>query len=110
MRFGLFLMVAAFVNPAVADQATAELYVAEMKRACSEEWGTNYRMVEFCQERQFDAMSAVKRILEETDGDAARTQIIQTCIQEWPEGKGYNWRMAEFCYERQIESFNRLNQ
>lgn len=109
LRIGVFLMLAT-AGTAIAQEPSAELYIAEVKRVCSEEWGTDYDMVAYCQDKQFEAMTTIKRIFEETADDAPRAEIIQRCIQEWPAGKGYDWPMAAYCYERQVEAYNRLDQ
>lgn len=90
------------------DQET-DTYVSEVKRACSQEWGKDFRMVEYCQNQQYEAMSAVAKLLEETKDDTVRSEMLQTCLQEWPKGNGYDWRMAEYCYDQQNAAYKRLN-
>ncbi len=90
-------------STANADKGT-DGYVAEIDRACRTEWGTDYRMIEYCQDRQREAMAVVLGTQRQVAGNSAREGILSNCQRDWPEGNGYDWAMVAYCYDRQTES------
>lgn len=62
---------------------------------CSREWGTDYRMVEYCIKKQNEAI----RNLSGQSG-----AILEKCRNEW----GDDYRMVEYCTKKQTEAKRRL--
>lgn len=64
----------------------------EIYTRCKQEWGSDYRMVEYCIKKQSTAKSAVV--------SRSNNGIKQRCQDEW----GTDYRMVEYCIEKQTES------
>lgn len=63
---------------------------------CKQEWGTNYRMVDYCVKKQTGAHNRVSRM---------GGSILKRCREEW----GNNYRMVEYCVEKQTEAKRRVD-
>ena len=63
-------LAAALAGQAGEAGAQADTFLSELKAACREEWGTDYQMVEYCQNKQIEAMNAVARI--QAEGEVGR--------------------------------------
>lgn len=64
---------------------------------CRREWGTNYRMVEYCINQQQESLNRI---------GGKRGHILDQCRQEW----GDNYRMVEYCTNQQTEAKRRLDE
>jgi len=73
---------------------------------CTTEWGSNFRMIEFCERQQQEALEALAaRQREHPINDSVMAGISRGCIQEWKD----NYRMRDFCEKQQIDAYRRIS-
>jgi len=83
--------------PAPPRQSGAQASAGSIIRShCSSEWGTDYRMVEYCVNQQTEAHSKLQRI--------PNNSMKSQCESEW----GTDYRMIEYCYQTQAGAKQRL--
>ena len=78
----------------------------DVETFCEKEWPDDFRMQEYCQERQFDGVKKVLAYVEryQQSGNVVGTAILKNCDREWPE----DFAMRAYCIERQEEAAERL--
>ena len=74
---------------------------------CQSEWPTDFSMQAYCEERQWDGVRELKRLLESNGGipSAAFDIAIDGCIADWDK----DYSMAAYCTNRQIEGYNAVH-
>jgi hypothetical protein len=67
-----------------------------IKSDCISKWGTDYRMIDYCVNKQTEALRSVQRI--------PSNSIKSQCQAKW----GRDYRMIDYCYRKQVEAKQRL--
>lgn len=76
----------------------------DIKSHCSEKWGTDYRMIKYCQNKNFDALEKIQEKLDEYGNGSEEVNIINRCWEKWyPQT-----RMINYCANKQIEAYKSL--
>ena len=83
---------------------------AMMKARCEDKWPADFRMQEYCLERQLESYHRFYELEREYDREEVWSQIQHHCVSKWlgEERVGLNWVMLAYCIEQQIESAKRL--
>ena len=72
-----------------------------IEKKCADEWGTDFRMRDFCQNQQRESLTELRaRPMNSADEQAIRSQ----CASEWPD----DMRMRNYCENRQLEALRNL--
>ena len=87
-------------------EASSPDYAALLKQGCGAKWGTDYRMLEYCQGKQVDALNSVADWLDGTP-DAG---IWNMCWDKWSDHLHGtpDWTMVHYCIEQQVGARERL--
>lgn len=74
--------------------------------ACSTQWGSDFRMVEYCQRQQQEAKEALaSRASSPPINDSVMAGIRRDCIGQW----AGDYRMRDYCEKQQIASYQKIN-
>src|SRR3546814_6829838 len=90
-------------------QSDAHKWVLDIRVRCTEEWKTDYRMIEYCEKRQMKGLQSVLQIARDETQGATRTRILMECMIAWKAGDSHDWRMVEYCYNRKAAAYSRLS-
>ncbi|MCF8721234.1 hypothetical protein [Nitrospina gracilis] len=71
-----------------------------IRKKCKDEWGTDYRMVEYCIKKQSAAKGAVDR-----NRNNVPKEIMNFCEGEWKD----DHRMLKYCIEKEVDALVFLN-
>jgi hypothetical protein len=71
---------------------------ATIKNECNKKWGTDYRMVKYCIEKQTDAKSAINSL-------PGLPSTKNVCREKW----GTDYRMVKYCIEKQTAAKSVIN-
>lgn len=112
----LFVTAPAFAQP--SDHGLEEA----METRCQNEWPSDYRMQEYCLERQKDGLEEFRKLSHDNRAPAeTRDEIGAQCLYEWSTGNAeaasnldfesldIDWSMAAYCYDNQLSSYDRLH-
>lgn len=91
--FGL----AVAVSLATASNAAGD----SIRKKCRDEWGTDYRMVEYCIKKQTAAKGAVDR-----NRNNVPKEIMKFCEDEWRDDN----RMLKYCIDKEVDALVFLNE
>ena len=69
---------------------------ASIRSDCIKEWGTDYRMIDYCVRKQTAAYNTVRRI--------PNNGIKRNCVGEW----GTDYRMVSYCNDKQSTAKSKL--
>lgn len=85
-----------------ANQPSARNATSVIREGCQKEWGTDFKMRQFCESQQRDALAKINQrpMSATSDLQAIRKQ----CLSEWPE----NFKMQDFCEEQQMKALREL--
>lgn len=106
------ILLVAIVAVAFLTQAQAAEHEDNIKQHCTQKWGTDYSMIEYCMDRQLQAAQVrVNLYHDEIREDPDRVMMMMACLEKWswPQGD-HDWEMVNYCYEQQSEAYQRLNQ
>lgn len=94
---------------ATADEDVVSGVIDEIKKNCSAEWPSDYRMQKYCRKKQHAALMKLTGYAEKWPKGSEEMAIIGRCMVDWP-GKagGTDFRMAAYCTDKQIEAYNEL--
>jgi hypothetical protein len=73
-----------------------------IRAACSEKWGSDYKMQKYCQDKQFDALSVLRR--RDMRGGTL-SEVRANCADKW----GTDYKMRDYCEKKQVEALRELN-
>ena len=82
--------------------------LARIVTHCQGEWGSDYSMMEYCQNNQIKAARKINAIYPTIVSDPTHQEILTRCLDEWPSGRGHDWEMVEYCYDNQSTAYRRL--
>ena len=78
---------------------------AIIKRFCTAQWPNDFRMQEYCENQQSDAVINTLSKGAPSDVPNGTFQTIRSqCVQQWAD----DFRMREYCENQQIQSYRRL--
>lgn len=93
---------------ALAAPARADVR-GEIKAACAAEWPGDYRMQEYCVEKQIEAARDIVNLQRRYGEDSEEAGLLYRCMAEWRrDDRTYDYRMARYCADKQIGSYHRL--
>jgi hypothetical protein len=82
--------------------------LASIEANCQAEWGTDYSMIEYCQNNQIKAAGKINVLYTRIANDSAHLEILNRCLDEWRKPQGHDWEMVEYCYDNQSAAYRRL--
>lgn len=94
-----------FTNGAIAQEDLD----AKLKENCKVKWETNYRMIKYCIDQQYEAWGQVSERLRKYPEGSEERNIVHRCAAKWPgETGGYNFRTVEYCSENQLQAYREV--
>src|SRR3546814_20097329 len=90
-------------------QSDAHKWVLDIRVRCTEEWKTDYRMIEYCEKRQMKGLQSVLQIERDETKGATRKRILTDCMSEGKAGTSLECSKVEDGFNRQAAAHSRLS-
>lgn len=107
MRFIIFffLFVLLTIRPVLAEEDLD----AKIKENCQVKWRSDYQMIKYCIDQQYEAWGKVSARLKKYSDDSEERKIINRCAGKW-RGKmgGFDFTMVEYCSDNQLKAYRSL--
>jgi hypothetical protein len=89
-----------------ASPTTGNISDAEqvLRQKCQREWQNDFRMQEYCQRQQREAIRALSRGKPQDIPEGQFAIVRNKCAGEWPD----DYRMREYCERQQYEAIRKL--
>lgn len=101
----LFVLPFFFATSAIGD----EHLDAKVKENCKLEWQTDYQMIKYCIDQQYEAWGKVSARLSKYPEGSEERNIVSRCAAEWPGTTGgFDFTMVEYCSENQTKAYREL--
>ena len=75
----------------------------KVKMACEAKWGTDYKMIQYCINKQTKAVSELLKYLAMKDDVV--NDIVISCAEQWKE----DYQMLHYCTKKQYNAYKELN-
>jgi hypothetical protein len=101
----MFLIALSFVVPASATM------MEDAKKFCIKKWDNNYKMIEYCIEKQREAAIEVSQLFKQNKTNPSYMKIQRECMRKWydKENDTVNLAMWNYCIKGQWGAYKRLN-
>lgn len=84
-------------------------YGALVKENCSAKWQSDYEMIKYCIDEEYEAWDNVADLLAKYPEGTEERNIVARCAAKWPgERGGYDFRMVEYCSGNQLRAYRAL--
>jgi len=80
-----------------------------IRSLCMNKWGTDYKMVNYCIDKQETAYNDLSERRAVNAGSSVYEEILGSCMSKWSDNGLFDFAMVDYCASNQVKAYNNLH-
>jgi len=80
-----------------------------IRALCMNKWGTDYKMVNYCIDKQETAYNDLSERHSVNAGSSVYEEILGSCMSKWRDNGLFDFAMVDYCASNQVKAYNSLH-